>query len=52
MVDGEYNTNIYKSLNISIETVMRNLEILNFVPDYRKTKKKCVSMQLKNYIIL
>ena len=30
---------VYKSLNISIGTVMKNLEILKFVPDYLKTKK-------------
>ena len=39
MVDSEYSTNIYKSLNISIGTVMRNPEMLKL--------KKCVSMQLK-----
>ena len=31
--------NIYKSLNISIRTVMKNPEMLKFVPDYLKTKK-------------
>ena len=31
--------NIYKSLNISIETVMKNLEMLKFAPDHLKTKK-------------
>ena len=44
---------IFKSLNISIETVMRNLEMLIFVPDHlniKKKKKKCMSMQLKNII--
>ena len=28
---------IYKSLNISIETVMKNPEMLKFVPDHLKT---------------
>ena len=32
---------IYKSLNISIVTVMKNLEMLKIVPDYLKTKKMC-----------
>ena len=41
---------IYKSLNINIGTVMKNPEMLKFVPDHLKTKK-CVSMQLKNYLI-
>ena len=38
---------IYKSLNISIGTVMTNSEMLKFVPYHLKTKK-CVRMQLKN----
>ena len=46
MVYSEYSTNIYKSLKISIGIVMRNLEMLKFVPDRLKTKK-CVNMQLK-----
>ena len=47
MVDS---MNVYKSLNINIGTVMKNPEMLKFVPDHVKTKK-CVSMQLKNYLI-
>ena len=31
--------NIYKSLNISIGTVMKNPEMLKFVPDHLKIKK-------------
>ena len=31
---------IYKSLNISIGTVMENTEMLKFVPDHLKTKNK------------
>ena len=30
---------IRKSLNISIGTVMKNLEMIKFVPDHLKTKK-------------
>ena len=30
---------VCKSLNISIGTVMKNTEILKFVPDHFKTKK-------------
>ena len=45
---------IYKMVdimdNISIGTVMKNPEMLTFVSDHLKTKK-CVSMQLKNYLI-
>ena len=32
-------TNTFKSLNISIGTVMRNSEMLKVVPDHPKTKK-------------
>ena len=32
---------VYKSLNISIGVVMRNPEIIKFVPDHLKTKKMC-----------
>ena len=28
---------------------MKNPEMLKFVPDHFKIKKKCVKMQLKNY---
>ena len=45
MVDS---MDIYKSLNIG--TVMKNLELLKFVSDHLKTKK-CLRMQLKNYLI-
>ena len=38
MVDS---IDMYKSLNISIRTVMRNQEMSKFVPDYLKTKKMC-----------
>ena len=41
MVDSEYITNIYKSLNISIRTVIRNPELLKFFPYHLKTKKMC-----------
>ena len=32
---------IMKSLNISIGTVMKNPEMLKFVPDHLKTKRMC-----------
>ena len=32
---------IYKFINISIGTVMKNAEMLKFVPDHLKTKKIC-----------
>ena len=39
----------HKFLNIIIGTVMKNPEMLKFVPDHLKTK--VVSMQLRNYLI-
>ena len=41
MVDGEYSMDIYKSVKISIGTVMKNPEMLKFVPDHLKTEKMC-----------
>ena len=38
MVDS---MDIYKSLNITIGTAMKNPEILKFVPNHLKTKKMC-----------
>ena len=38
------------SLNIYIGAVMKNPEMLRFVPDVLKIEK-CVSTQLKNYLI-
>ena len=40
MVDSEYSMDIYKSVNINIGTVMKNPEMLKFLPDHLKTKKK------------
>ena len=50
MIDREYSIDIYKSIKISIETVMRNPEMLKIVPDHLKINKR-VSKQLKNYLI-
>ena len=47
MVDSEYSIDIYKFVEISIGAVMRNPEMLKFVPDHITTKK-CGRMQLKN----
>ena len=50
MVDSEYSIDIYKSVKISIGTGIKNPEMFKFVPDHLKTKK-CVKMQLKNYLL-
>ena len=49
MVDSDYSTNICKSVNISIGTVMRNPEMLKVVPDHLKTKNMC-KHAVKNYL--
>ena len=41
MVDNAYSTNNYKSSKTSIGTVMKNSEMLKFLPDYLKTEKMC-----------
>ena len=41
---------IYKFLNISIGTVMKNPEMLRFAPDHLKTKKTC-KHAVKNHLI-
>ena len=38
MVDG---MDIYKHLNVTLGTVMKNLEMLKFVPDHLKNEKMC-----------
>ena len=45
-----YIIDTYKSLTISIGTVIKNPEMLKFVPDNLKTKQ-CVSTQLNIYLI-
>ena len=47
MVDSEYVTYIYKSLKIGIGTLIKNPEMITFIPDYLKTKKIC-NMELRN----
>ena len=39
MVDSEYNMNTHKSVKISIGTVIKNPEMLEYVPDDLKSKK-------------
>ena len=41
MVDSEYSMDIYKSVKISIGTVMKNPEMLEIVPDHLKSRKMC-----------
>ena len=41
MVDGKYSTDTYKSILISIGTIIRNSEILNLFLIILKLKKIC-----------
>ena len=41
IVDSEYITNNYQSLKISLGAIIKNPEMLTFVPDHLKTKKMC-----------
>ena len=38
MVNSEYSMDIYKSVKLINERIMRNPEILKLVPDHPKTK--------------
>ena len=38
MVDSEYSTNNYRSLQISIGAITKKSEMLRLVPDHLKTK--------------
>ena len=41
MVVSENSNDNCKTLKISIGTIIKNLEMLKFVPDHLKTKKMC-----------
>ena len=47
MVDREYNMDIYKPIKIIIGKVMRNPQMLKFVPDHLKTKETCKNLVKK-----
>ena len=44
--------NVYKSLGISIGTIMKNPEILKFIPDHLKTKNKMCNHAVKKLTYL
>ena len=50
IVNAGYSMDINKSAKISTGAVMKNREMLKFVPDHLKLKE-CVNMQLKNYLL-
>ena len=48
MVDSEFSPENYKSSKISIGALIKNLDMLKFVPDHLKLKR-CVNIQLKSW---
>ena len=58
MVDSEHSLGDSKPSKLSIKEVMKNPEMLKFVPDHLKTKQVMqldhlkLIMQLKNYVLL
>ena len=47
MVDGENSPDYYKTLKISKGTIIKNNELIKFVPDHFKTKKMCKNIVKK-----
>ena len=47
MVASKNNPGNYKTLNISIGTIIKNHEVLRFVSDLLKAIKRCVNKQLR-----
>ena len=49
MVDSDYSKDNSNNLKISTGAVIKNPEMLKFVPDHLRLKR-CVKIQLKTYI--
>ena len=41
MFDSEYSPDNFKTLTISIGIIIKNPEMLKFIPDHLKTKNMC-----------
>ena len=52
MADSEYNMDIYKSVKISIGSVIRNPEMLKFIPEHFKTKTMCKHAAKKSPFVI
>ena len=52
MVDSDNNFKNYKTLEIIIGTIIKNPEILKFVPNYLKAKKMCKNAVKKLLFVL
>lgn len=51
-VDSENNHNNFKTLKLSIETIIKNTEMLRFVPHHLKTKKICKNAGKKLLLVI
>lgn len=51
-VDSENNHNNFKTLKLSIETIIKNTEMLKFVPHHLKTKKSCKNAGKKLLLVI
>ena len=51
MVNSEYSTENHKSSKSSIGKVMKNPEMLKFVPDHLKSKKVCTHLKKLPFMI-
>ena len=52
MVDNENSCDNYETLKLGIGAIIKNLELLKFVPDYLKTRKMCTSAVKKLMFVL
>ena len=52
MLDSDNNFKNYKTLEIIIGTIIKNSEILKFVPDYLRTKRMCKNAVRKLLFVL
>ena len=41
MVASEYSTDEYKPSKTNFAAIIKNLEMINFIPDHLKTNKMC-----------
>ena len=52
IVYSEYSPHSHKSLKMHIEAIMKNPEMLRFVPDHLKTKKMCKNAAKKLLFVI
>ena len=52
MVNDKYGADKCKSVTLNIRTIMKNLEMLKFIPDHLKTKKMCKHAVKKLHFVI